>query len=82
MSIATPPPVAAPSPPVNGVELEIPFTTVFATVKLALSRVAPKPSVVSLESRVAAWISTSEGEFIRVGTVMVRAVSESLGKIW
>jgi hypothetical protein len=59
----------------------MPLTTVFATVKLGLFSVARKPSVLSAEFRVAASISTSEGEFTRVGTFGVCAVFESLGKI-
>jgi hypothetical protein len=58
------------------------FTTVFRTMKLFSTSVVPKLSVAGLapESRVAAPISISAGELIRVTTRGVRVVSESLGK--
>src|SRR6266481_1044895 len=60
----------------------MPFTTVFATVKLELTRVAVKLSVPKLPSRVAESISTSEGELARVGTFPEGGSTESAGNTW
>jgi hypothetical protein len=57
------------------------FATVFATMKLALTTLTVKVSVPTLESRVADAISTSEGEFVRVGTLLSNG-PESSGKMW
>src|SRR5881296_314944 len=60
----------------------MPFTTLFATVKLGFNRVEEKLSVLARGSRVAVSISTSAGELTRVGTRIVRDRSESRGKTW
>src|SRR5438094_10644692 len=60
----------------------MPFTTLLATVKLGFNRVEEKLSVLANGSRVAVSISTSAGELTRVGTWIVRVVSESRGKTW
>src|SRR5438128_849018 len=60
----------------------MPFTTLFATVKLGFNRVEEKLSVLARGLRVAVSISTSAGELTRVGTWIVRVVSESRGKTW
>ena len=52
----------------------IPSITLFRTVKAAEIDVVVKLSPPSLESRVAAAISTSAGEFTRVGTLAVLKV--------
>ena len=90
MVIWTGSPLAGPSPWVTLFgALLIPFTTVFKTEKLALTRLALNVSVPWLPSRVALAISTSPGELTRVGAAgvlkvggpEVRATSESLGKM-
>ena len=59
----------------------MPFTALFATVKFPVSTVEEKPRVLANESRVAEPISTSEGEFAREGTLIVRKMSESWEKM-
>jgi hypothetical protein len=66
------------------------FTTVLATIKVALRTCAEISSVPAVLWRVAVSISTSEGELTRVGTAEVlkvggpevRPTSESKGKMW
>src|SRR4029453_16973963 len=80
--IETSSPLFMPSPPVKGggggLGL-IPSTTELLTVKEPI-RVDVKLRLPSLLSLVAESISLSAGEFIRVGTVIVRTVLESTGK--
>ena len=67
-------PVTAPSPSVCWFgSLLIPFSTEFAAVKLAA--IWDAATVQFVRSRIAK--ATSEGEFARVGTWIVRTVSES-----
>src|SRR5438093_12983452 len=60
----------------------MPFTTLFATVKLGFDRGEGTLSVLARGSGVAVSISTSAGELPRVGTRIVRDRSESRGKTW
>src|SRR6266545_2481900 len=66
-------PVTGPSPPVNGFGPLIPFTTEFWTLKTGFTTAALALRLSSRLSRVASSISTSLGEFVRVGTAGVRA---------
>ena len=91
MAIWTTSPVSGPSPSVvlSGSSL-MPVTTVFPTEKRGFTRLGVKASVPRLPSRVASSISTSAGEFTRVGTCAVenfggpevRPTSECVGKTW
>src|ERR1051326_8300744 len=58
------------------------FTTVGWAVKLGFKSCVEKRSVWLLLFRVAESISTSEGEFSRVGTCGVRLATESSGERW
>src|SRR6266481_1010468 len=82
--IETSSPVIGPSPPVKGKGGGLGWilsTTELLTVKEPI-RVEVKLRLPPLLSLVAESISLSAGEFTRVGTVIVRTVSESTGKTW
>src|SRR5215469_10008195 len=73
-------PLAGPSPLVTLFgALMMPFTTVFETMKVELTRLAPNASVFRLPSRVTASISISAGELARDGTCPEGGCTESLG---
>src|SRR5258708_39533920 len=78
--ISTSSPAVEPSPPGGAVATLRLFTTVLPTLKFEFSAFVENVSVPEFPARVAAPISTSEGELAREGTLPEGGIAESRGK--